>query len=179
MAFDFDKLKENLVSAGKEVEEFAKDTSKVAKLKYEIHTKEDFLEKQYALLGRAFYHAHKHEEVDEKVYFPSIAEAEEELARLNAELLDTQGSVVCPGCGEKQSDKNDFCASCGNALKQLTKRKSRDKLNSVELKNKTLRKREYIYWNFTEKLPLRNKFFSMCCEEAEEGKWKMALEWQL
>ena len=91
MAFDFDKLKENIISVGKDVEEFAKDTSKLAKLKYDIHTKEDFLEKQYALLGKAFYQAHKDEDVEEKVYFPSIIEAEEELARLKDEL-DTLNS---------------------------------------------------------------------------------------
>ncbi len=117
MAFDFDKLKESIISVGKDVEEFAKDTSKLAKLKYDIYTKEDFLEKQYALLGKAFYQAHKDEDVEEKTYFPSIAEAEEELTRLNAELLDAQGSVECPDCGEKQSQENDFCASCGAALK--------------------------------------------------------------
>ena len=117
MAFDFDKLKDSLVSVGKEVEEFAKDTSKVAKLKYDIHTKEDFLEQQYALLGKAFYQAHKDEDVEEKSYFPSIAEAEEELARLNEELLDAQGSVVCSACGVKQSQDNGFCTSCGAALK--------------------------------------------------------------
>ena len=86
MAFDFEKLKDNLISVGKDVEEFAKDTSKLAKLKYDIHTKEDFLQKQYALLGKAFYDAHKDEDVEEKVYFPSIVEAEAELARLNEEL---------------------------------------------------------------------------------------------
>lgn len=117
MAFDFDKLKDSIISVGKDVEEFAKDTSKQAKLKYDIHTKEDFLEKQYALLGKAFYEAHKDEDVEEKAYFPSIAEAEKELARLNEELLDAQGSVVCPSCGEKQSQDNGFCTSCGAALK--------------------------------------------------------------
>lgn len=117
MAFDFDKLKEGLVSVGKEVEEFAKDTSKVAKLKYDIHAKESFLEKQYALLGKAFYNAHKDEEVEEKAYFPSITEAEQELARLNAELLDAQGAVACPSCGDKQPQGNDFCSGCGAALK--------------------------------------------------------------
>ncbi len=86
MAFDFNKIKEGLISAGKDVEEFAKDTASVAKIKYEIHAKEEFLEKQYALLGRAFYNNHKDEDVEEKAYFPSIKEAEEELARLNAQL---------------------------------------------------------------------------------------------
>ena len=86
MAFDFEKFKDNLISVGKDVEEFAKDTSKLAKLKYDIHTKEDFLQKQYALLGKAFYEAHKDEDVEEKVYFPSIVEAKAELERLNEEL---------------------------------------------------------------------------------------------
>lgn len=117
MAFDFDKLKENLVSAGKGVGEKAKEVSNVAKIKYDIHAKEDFLEKQYALLGRAFYNAHKDEDVEEKIYFPSIAGAEEELNQLKQELLEVQGAVVCSNCGEKQPEKNDFCSSCGNALK--------------------------------------------------------------
>lgn len=86
MAFDFEKFKDNLVSVGKDVEEFAKDTTKLAQLKYDIHTKEDFLQKQYALLGKAFYEAHKDEDVEEKVYFPSIIEAKAELERLNEEL---------------------------------------------------------------------------------------------
>ncbi|MBE5888326.1 MAG: hypothetical protein E7283_05745 [Lachnospiraceae bacterium] len=86
MAFDFDKFKDNLISVGKDVEEFAKDTTKLAQLKYDIHTKEDFLQKQYALLGKAFYEAHKDEDVEEKVYFPSIIEAKAELERLNEEL---------------------------------------------------------------------------------------------
>lgn len=86
MAFDFEKFKDNLISVGKDVEEFAKDTTKLAQLKYDIHTKEDFLQKQYALLGKAFYEAHKDEDVEEKVYFPSIIEAKAELERLNEEL---------------------------------------------------------------------------------------------
>lgn len=86
MAFDFEKFKDNLISVGKDVEEFAKDTTKLAQLKYDIHTKEDFLQKQYALLGKAFYEAHKDEDVEEKVYFPSIVEAKAELERLNEEL---------------------------------------------------------------------------------------------
>ena len=117
MAFDFDKLKENIISIGKDVEEFAKDTSKLAKIKYDIHTKEDFLEKQYALLGRAFYEAHKDEDVEEKVYFPAIVEAEAELADLKEALLEVQGAVECPNCGEKQSKDDEFCKSCGNSLK--------------------------------------------------------------
>ena len=90
MAFEFDlnKVKESLVNAGKEVESMAKDASVIAKIKIDIHNKEVFLEKQYALLGKAFYEAHKDEEVEEQVYFTSIKEAQEELAKLNDYLDD-------------------------------------------------------------------------------------------
>ena len=119
MAFEFDlnKVKESLVQVGKEVESKAKDVSAMAKIKFDIHNKEVFLEKQYALLGKAFYNAHKDEDVEEKNYFPSITEAEADLIRLNEELLAAQGSVACPSCGSKQSADNGFCSDCGTALK--------------------------------------------------------------
>lgn len=118
MAFDFDlnKVKESIVNAGKEVESMAKDASTVAKIKIDIHNKEVFLEKQYTLLGKAFYEAHKDEEVEEQVYFTSIKEAEAELAQLNAELLAATGAVECPSCGSKQPQDKSFCADCGAEL---------------------------------------------------------------
>ena len=119
MAFEFDlnKVKESLVNAGKEVESRAKDASAVAKIKMDIRNKEIFLEKQYALLGKAYYEAHKDEEVEESVYFPSITEALTDIAQLNADLLAAQGAVECPGCGSKQPQDSAFCSACGAALK--------------------------------------------------------------
>lgn len=119
MAFEFDlnKVKETLVNAGKEVESKAKDVSAIAKIKIDIHNKEVFLDKQFALLGKAFYEAHKDDDIEEQVYFTSIKEAEVELAQLNADLLAAQGAVECPSCGSKQSQDNTFCADCGNELK--------------------------------------------------------------
>ena len=115
--FDFEKVKESVVNAGKEVGGFAKDMSTLAKLKYNIHEKERFLEKQYALLGKAFYEAHKDEDVEEKVYFPSIREAEEELIRLHEQVLEAQGAEACPNCGSKQEAGKGYCANCGSPLK--------------------------------------------------------------
>ena len=119
MAFEFDlnKVKESLVNAGKEVESMAKDASAIAKIKIDIHNKEVFLEKQYALLGKAFYEAHKDEDVEEQVYFTSIKEAQEDLEKLNADLLATKGAVECPSCGSKQPQDKAFCADCGTELK--------------------------------------------------------------
>ncbi|MBR2046232.1 MAG: zinc ribbon domain-containing protein [Agathobacter sp.] len=119
MAFEFDlnKVKESLVNAGKEVESMAKDASAVAKIKIDIHNKEVFLEKQYALLGKAYYEAHKDEEVEESVYFPSITEALADMEQLNKDLLAATGSVECPACGAKQPQDKAFCADCGAELK--------------------------------------------------------------
>ena len=55
----FDKLSETIVSAGKDVGQKAKDVSGIAKLKMDIRSKEDFVEKQYAELGKAYYEKHK------------------------------------------------------------------------------------------------------------------------
>ena len=114
---DLNKVKEGLVNAGKEVESIAKDASAIAKIKIDIHNKEVFLEKQFALLGKAFYEAHKDEDIEEQVYFTSIKEAEADLAQLNADLLAVQGAVECPGCGSKQPQDKAFCADCGTELK--------------------------------------------------------------
>ena len=73
MAIDFGKLKTDLVSAGKEVSGKVSEASNAAKLKLDIHSKEDFVEKQFAELGRAYFETHKDEDVPEKDYFASIA----------------------------------------------------------------------------------------------------------
>lgn len=118
MAFEIDlnKVKESLVNVGKEVESKAKDVSAIAKIKIDIHNKEVFLKKQYALLGKAFYEAHKDEDIAEQVYFTSIKEAEAELAQLNVDLLAAQGSVECSSCGSKQPQDKAYCADCGAEL---------------------------------------------------------------
>ena len=119
MAFNFNKVKKSILSASKEVESFAKDASTIAKIKYDIRIKEEFLEKQYALLGKAFYNTHKdEEEVEEYIYFGPIEEAETDLAKLRADLLSAQGAKECPSCGAKQAQNHDFCSSCGASLKE-------------------------------------------------------------
>ena len=55
----FDEMKESLVSAGKDVSQKAKEVSGVAKLKLDVKSKEDYVEKQYAELGRTYFDAHR------------------------------------------------------------------------------------------------------------------------
>lgn len=92
MAIDFEKVKSEVINAGKDVGDKAKEMAAIAKVKLDIHTKEEYLDKQYALLGRAYYSAHKEDaDVPEKQSMEAIREAEEDLADLKAELQVLQG----------------------------------------------------------------------------------------
>ena len=72
----FDEMKESLVSAGKDVSQKAKEVSGVAKLKLDVKSKEDYVEKQYAELGRTYFDAHRDDEENaENEQFKVIKEA--------------------------------------------------------------------------------------------------------
>ena len=55
----FSKLGDSIVNATQEVGEKAKGMTDIAKLQYEMRTKEDFMNKQYQEIGKMFYDANK------------------------------------------------------------------------------------------------------------------------
>ena len=114
MAYDFNKLKRDIVSMGKDVGDKVSDASAIAKVKLDIHNKESYMEKQFTELGRAYYLAHKNDEnIPEKEFFKPIQEAEAEIARMQDQLMTLQGAESCPSCGKKQPAGHTFCESCG------------------------------------------------------------------
>lgn len=116
----FDKLGETIVSAGKDVGQKAKDVSEIAKLKLDIKSKEDFVEKQYAALGKVYYEKHKDEEgCEEAEQFFLIGEALEEIGRMKAEVLKIRGAAECPKCGTKMPEGATFCSTCGTKLDDM------------------------------------------------------------
>lgn len=116
----FDKLGESLAMAGKDVTQKAKDVSEIAKLKLDIKSKEDYVQKQYTALGLAYYEKHKDEEgIEEAEQFFLIKEAMEEIERMKAEVLRIQGSAECPKCGAKMPDAATFCSNCGTKLDDM------------------------------------------------------------
>ena len=116
----WDNFKGSLFAAGRDVSQKAKEVSEVAKLKMDIHTKEDFVEKQFAALGRAYYEANKENvcEADEP-QFCVIKEALDEIERMSELVLDIQGVVKCPNCGKKVPSSNSFCSDCGARLDEI------------------------------------------------------------
>ena len=91
----FDEMKESLVSAGKDVSQKAKEVSGVAKLKLDVKSKEDYVEKQQ---------------------FTVIKEALAEIERMKAEILNLQGAAECPNCGARMPQGASFCSSCGTKM---------------------------------------------------------------
>ena len=116
----FDKIGETIVSAGKDVGQKAKDVYEIAKLRLDIKTKEDFVEKQYAALGKAYYEKHNEEEDSEDAeQFFLITEALEEIERMKAEVLRIRGAAECPKCGAKMPEGATFCSSCGTKMDDI------------------------------------------------------------
>lgn len=112
----FDKLGETLVTAGRDVSKKAKDLSGTAKLNLDIKAKEDFLQKQYAEVGRLYYEAHKDDAEPVYEQFESIREAEESIEQMKKDLLDIKGAKKCPKCGAQMPEEAVFCSSCGEKL---------------------------------------------------------------
>lgn len=116
----FDKLGDTLVNAGRDVSQKAKDLSGTAKLNMDIKSREDFIQKQYAEIGRLYYEAHRGEADAEFVQQMAIVtEAYDAIARMREEILKIKGARVCPNCGAPVEDTAGFCGKCGTALNHM------------------------------------------------------------
>ncbi len=115
-----DELTESLTTAGRDVTQKAKDVSELAKLKLDIKSKEDYVQKQYAALGAAYFEKHKdEEEIEEAEQFFLIKEALGEIERMKAEVLKLQGASECPKCGMRMPEGAQFCSSCGAKMDDI------------------------------------------------------------
>lgn len=111
MAF-FESMKETLTTAGRDVSQKAKEVSGVAKLKLDIKSKEEALNKEYISLGKRYYEMHKEGEVAD-VEIANISTLLNEIADLKDEILRTQGACTCPECGATLPSGTAFCSKCG------------------------------------------------------------------
>ena len=116
----WEDIKETLFAAGRDVSQKAKEVSEIAKLKMDIRAKEDFVEKQFADLGRIYYEATKEHAVGEDIErFQVIEEALDEVKRMKQQVLDIQGALECPKCGKKVPQGTTFCSDCGAKINDM------------------------------------------------------------
>lgn len=109
----FSRLGETLTEAGKDVSQKAKDLTGIAKLNMDIKAKEDYMNKQYAAIGKKYYDLHKEDEEPLFEEMALITEAAEEIQRMERELADLKGMKKCPSCDASMEQDAMFCPKCG------------------------------------------------------------------
>lgn len=101
----FSKLGDSIVSATQEVGEKAKGMTDVAKLQYEMRSKEDFLNKQYQEIGKIFYQENK--DAAPEAYtslFEEVVAAQKRIEEIKEQIAYTKGGKACPKCGAKMDE---------------------------------------------------------------------------
>lgn len=108
----WNNMKETVASAGKDVSQKAKEVSGVAKLKLDIRSKEEALNKEYIALGKRYYEMNKEGEIaDQEI--SNVSTLLNEIEDLKSEVLRMQGGCSCPQCGAVVPLGTSFCSQCG------------------------------------------------------------------
>ncbi len=104
------------------VEFTAKKTSYLtgtAKLKYNVHTTEQKLDRCFAEIGRLFYDSQKEgsdRSSEIATLIMQVDKLSDDLAAGNAELLKMRHAVVCPSCSAEIANECIYCPVCGRHL---------------------------------------------------------------
>ena len=116
----FNKIGDSIVNATQEVGEKAKGMTDIAKLQYEMKSKEDFLNKQYQEIGKMFYEANKSEAPEEYAQvFEEVEAVAVKISELQEEIASLKGGKACPKCGAIVSSAASFCSECGTKLNDI------------------------------------------------------------
>lgn len=108
-----DKIKDQILSAGKYVSENASLATSKANIKITLKSKSDALNAMYAKLGREYFESMtKTEQKKHK----DIMDLESEIEKLNHELDAINDARVCQNCGTKVTKTNTYCPECGSKL---------------------------------------------------------------
>lgn len=113
----FDKLGDTIVSVSKDATQKAKDISELARIRMEIRSKQDYLNKLFLEIGKIYYDTHKDDEEKEfKEQMLLVKDAQEVLEELNQQLGQIKGMVKCNACGQDMPMEAEYCSKCGTKL---------------------------------------------------------------
>lgn len=108
-----DKIKDQLLSAGKYVSENATLATSKANLKLTLKTKTDALNNLYAEVGREHFNSLSKKEQKE---YKAIMDLEEEISKINRDLDLINETKVCSKCGTKVTKSITYCPECGSKV---------------------------------------------------------------
>lgn len=112
----FDKISGTIISVSKDATQKAKDLSEVAKIRMDIHSKQEYISKLYQEIGKSYYEKHKDEEEPKYGQVLLIKEAEEVIGELKEQLNLIKGTQKCPRCDNEMPIDAEFCSKCGTKL---------------------------------------------------------------
>ena len=124
----FDRVVSTITNTGKDLGEKAKETADLAELQMEIRSKKDFIERQYAEIGKKVYEQKKDEAESEFEEIFLIKHTFEEIEEIKSEIADLKGYMECPKCGAQVKAEDNFCPKCGSAFMQ-----ERDDMDIIDL----------------------------------------------
>ena len=107
------KLGETISATGKDVSQKAKDLTGIAKLNLDVRAKEEFVERQYAEIGKQYYELHKDDEEPFYEEITLIKDSLKEIEQFKSEIADLKGKKKCPACGAVVEQDAAFCNKCG------------------------------------------------------------------
>lgn len=110
----FDDVVVNAKTAAKAVTKKAGEIYDLSKIRISLATLRSELNKQYQMLGEAFYNNEPQEELD--TIKESISDLKQNIADFEKVLDDARNTVTCPKCGEKLRKDAQFCIICGSAI---------------------------------------------------------------
>ena len=123
----FDKLGDTIVSVSKDATQKAKDISELARIRMEIRSKQDYLNKLFLEIGKIYYDAHKDDEEKEfKEQMLLVKDAQEVIEELKQQLGQIKGMVKCTECGQDMPMEADYCSKCGTKLVKPKKEDDED-----------------------------------------------------
>lgn len=116
----FNKLGDTIVSATQGVSEKAKGMTDIAKLQYEMKTKEEFLNKKYQEIGKMFYQTNKEAFPDEYTeLFDEVEATVGKIGELKDKIATLKGGKTCPKCGAMVGNVAAFCSECGAKMEDI------------------------------------------------------------
>ena len=108
----FEDLGATIGNGAKVAADKTKEVAGVASVKAKMSTAEANLGKLYRDLGKAYYEDNK----ESNAYAEITRQIKEQLAKveeLEKKLMEAQGCVKCPECGEMVPKDSSFCQKCG------------------------------------------------------------------
>lgn len=105
-----DKIGRATTGLGQDLSNRAKRFSGIAKLQYDLRSRENDVKKLYLSLGERYYEEHREDDDEDiaelTVLLGEIEEIKDEIAALG-------DGEVCPECGARVPKGSNFCNTCG------------------------------------------------------------------